>query len=153
MSDERIEQQIDMKVALAENGFYVTWSEPVLVKSHDDTARSMVRAVAEGIESVMAAKRGQAQAPTDEAASHPDDPDAWRGETSPAPTGEADPVTQTLGNVLAVVNEGDKITYRIVRRSVVCSKPEEVLPAIARAEAAFKDLMKLRLEGALLEAD
>lgn len=166
MSDESIEQRIDMKVALAENGFYVTWSEPVPVKPEDDAFRRTVKAVAGGVGDVMAAQQGrghvvrgpdgvgEAVEGVDGAEEHHDDPEAWRG-TQHLPTGgRPDQFTGAIGTVLAAINEiEDKQSYRLVRRSIVCSKPEDVLPAIARAEAAFKDLMKLRLEGALLEAD
>lgn len=152
-----IEEQIDMKVALAENGFFVTWNEPLLVKSADDAVRSTVRAVVSGLEGLMAGRKSPTDASTEghadqiEDAGHPEDPEAWRGDQHQP---GASPLPDALRPVLAAVGEiEDRLTYRIVRRSVVCSKPTEVLPAIERAEAAFKSLMKLRLDGARLERD
>lgn len=143
------EQQIDMTVALAENGFLVSWNEPVLVAAPSDVVGAVVSAVAAGLHIGQAA-----------AATEPDAEDDGAEDESPEPRKDeqdrakpADP-NQVVSAVLGAVGEIDKHkrqNYRIVRRTLICSKPADVLPVLERAEAGFKAIMVLRLSGGIAE--
>jgi hypothetical protein len=140
-------EQSNLTVDLAENGFLVSWNEPVLVKTSADSISLAVSAIGEAL-GRMKKQGGEADDEEsddeDDAGDADDQSEAWKGQpANQAFNPLADAVLKAVGGM-----DRPK-AYRIVRRSLICANPHDVLPALEQADASFKAIMRLRLGGAI----